>query len=226
MQPRNQQVILLKGGGERLLGDMLGLLSAALAGASQVFSSYPHLISFQKVLTFKMITCITFWKSKLAGCRSSHCPRLPPIWVSWDAWSLWCDHHFCTSETFTFTFYESDISKLTFQSFQNFTFRLSPFMFLFWKTWEVDSQNVRKSLEILDQHPLKVEKLVPDALCTNLPGGSLPQPDKQMHLWHPASTKSQLEGYTEHILGMFPFWRNILSLMIMFAWRNNWLIPA
>ena len=40
MQPRNQQVILLKGGGERLLGDMLGLLSAALAGASQVSSSY------------------------------------------------------------------------------------------------------------------------------------------------------------------------------------------
>ena len=29
--------IILQGGGERLLGDMLGLLSAALAGASQVF---------------------------------------------------------------------------------------------------------------------------------------------------------------------------------------------
>ena len=28
---------VLQGGGERLLGDMLGLLSAALAGASQVF---------------------------------------------------------------------------------------------------------------------------------------------------------------------------------------------
>ena len=49
MQPRNQHVILLKGGGERLLGDMLGLLSAALAGASQVSSSY----LFSKGLDFQ-----------------------------------------------------------------------------------------------------------------------------------------------------------------------------
>ena len=49
MQPQNQQVILLKGGGERLLGDMLGLLSAALAGASQVSSSY----LFSKGLDFQ-----------------------------------------------------------------------------------------------------------------------------------------------------------------------------
>ena len=49
MQPRKQQVILLKGGGERLLGDMLGLLSAALAGASQVSSSF----LFSKGLDFQ-----------------------------------------------------------------------------------------------------------------------------------------------------------------------------
>ena len=38
---------VLQGGGERLLGDMLGLLSAALAGASQVYSNiYPTLTEF------------------------------------------------------------------------------------------------------------------------------------------------------------------------------------
>ena len=65
MQPRNQQVILLKGGGERLLGDMLGLLSAALAGASQVSSSYlftkgldfqnDHMYHFLEIKTCRLL---------------------------------------------------------------------------------------------------------------------------------------------------------------------------
>ena len=71
MQPRNQQVILVKGGGERLLGDMLGLLSAALAGASQVSSSY----LFSKGLDFQNHYMYHFFENQNLQVAAAHIVR-------------------------------------------------------------------------------------------------------------------------------------------------------
>ena len=124
MQPRNQQVILLKGGGERLLGDMLGLLSAALAGASQVSSSYlfskcldsqnHHFLEIKTCRLPQLILSATSTHLSFLGC-SGFVARSSLLY-KWD---------------FHLHFFSREISKLTFHSFENFTFRISPFMFFF-----------------------------------------------------------------------------------------------